>query len=274
MIIDGHAHACGEFLVAENIIKILDNNKVEKVVLVPGELDSKKTYFLPDLGKWFPKKDVQSIVDVIIIKNVIPAVRATRHIDAGNQYLFSLAQKYPDQIIQFFWALLAKYNNLKELEKRFSDWKFRGIKLHQCWDAFTVNSEPFEIVARFAAKYNLPIFIHICSKKEVLALIDFIKRNPEIKFIIAHLVGLELYIQSGLKFENVYFDISPPKLISIYRLSKAIDYLGADKLILGSDTPYGKNNLETNIKRIENLQISENEKELMLGGNIKKLLNL
>jgi hypothetical protein len=45
MIIDGHAHACGGYLTPENIIKTLDNSGTDKVVLVPGEPNSKAEYF-------------------------------------------------------------------------------------------------------------------------------------------------------------------------------------------------------------------------------------
>ncbi len=40
MIIDGHAHACGDFLTSEGILEKLNEAGVDKVVLVPGELDS------------------------------------------------------------------------------------------------------------------------------------------------------------------------------------------------------------------------------------------
>ena len=49
MIIDGHAHASGDFLKPENIIDNLDKSGVDKVILVPGELESTKNYSLPNL---------------------------------------------------------------------------------------------------------------------------------------------------------------------------------------------------------------------------------
>ena len=58
MIIDAHAHACGEFLHGENIIDILDSNDVSKVVLVPGELGSSRNYSFPNLAARFQTKDV------------------------------------------------------------------------------------------------------------------------------------------------------------------------------------------------------------------------
>jgi len=55
MIIDGHAHACGPFLKGDDIVKILAETGVNKVVLVPGELDGPRTYTLPRLAELFPE---------------------------------------------------------------------------------------------------------------------------------------------------------------------------------------------------------------------------
>jgi hypothetical protein len=54
MIIDGHAHACGEFLHVENVVQILDANRVDKIAMVPGEMNSEKNYSLPELAGSFP----------------------------------------------------------------------------------------------------------------------------------------------------------------------------------------------------------------------------
>jgi predicted TIM-barrel fold metal-dependent hydrolase len=105
-------------------------------------------------------------------------------------------------------------------------------------------------------------------------LIDFIRRHPHIRIIVAHLFGLELYIQSGLSFENVYFEISSPQLVSLQRLKVALHHFGARRIVLGSDTPYGKDNLHLNLERVRALPISDEEKALILGGNTQELLGL
>lgn len=50
MIIDGHAHACGDYLSVDRITKTLSKSGADKVVLVPGELDSDKTYPFPNVA--------------------------------------------------------------------------------------------------------------------------------------------------------------------------------------------------------------------------------
>jgi predicted TIM-barrel fold metal-dependent hydrolase len=271
MIIDAHAHACGDYLNAHNILKILDQNKADKVILVPGEFDNNKNYSLPDVAKRFPNKDMIYITNVLT-KIVISLKGTAKQISKGNEYVYSLTQKSPGRIIQFYWVMLNELKSEDELDTRLKQWDFKGIKLHQCWESFNVRSDKFVKVVKWAERNNLPIFIHLYSKKEVLELISYIEENPKTKFIIAHLFGLEYYMKSGNHSENVYFEISAPPLISIKRLQKAIEHFGAHKIILGSDTPYGKDNLKMNIQRIRSLPIPGADKKLILGENIQKLL--
>lgn len=105
-------------------------------------------------------------------------------------------------------------------------------------------------------------------------LIEHKKNNPKSILIIAHLFGLELFIKSGIKFKNLYFDISTYQVTSDKRVLKAIKYFGSDKILMGSDTPYGKNNLQKNMDRVSNLPISLEEKEMILGENTRKLLKI
>jgi predicted TIM-barrel fold metal-dependent hydrolase len=44
--------------------------------------------------------------------------------------------------------------------------------------------------------------------------------------------------------------------------------------VLGSDTPFGKDNLKKNIQRVNRLNIPAEEKDLILGKNMQKLLKI
>ena len=103
---------------------------------------------------------------------------------------------------------------------------------------------------------------------------EYIKEHHKPTFIIGHLFGLERYIQANIESENIFFEISSPALISIPRLKKAIKFFGAHRILLGSDTPYGQDNLKLNLARVRDLAISDEEKRLILGENMKKLLSL
>jgi predicted TIM-barrel fold metal-dependent hydrolase len=97
---------------------------------------------------------------------------------------------------------------------------------------------------------------------------------PETNFTLAHLMGLEEVIKRGKDLTNVYFDTSTYYITSKKRIMKAIRHFGADRVIMGSDSPFGNDNLANIKKKIESLEISNEEKNLVLGGSIAKLLEL
>ncbi|MDD4437051.1 MAG: amidohydrolase family protein [Tissierellia bacterium] len=123
--------------------------------------------------------------------------------------------------------------------------------------------------------HGIPLFIHLYSYRELTKLINYKRNHPKLKLIVAHLFGLELFIKDNYKDENLYFDISTIQLISNQWLIKAIDFVGSDKILFATDTPYGvKDNIQRNIDRIKNLEISNDDKNMILGANMQKLLKL
>ena len=274
MIIDGHSHACGRFLTAESIIKTLDDNGVDKVVLVPGELNSKTEYYIPDIAELFPKYNVVKVTNYTtkIIMNLTGKVK---DVPAGNEYVYELKSKIGERMIQFVWITAGIKHPSEYLDRKLAEWNFKGVKLHQCWETFSVDSDFFREVAMWSENNDLPLFIHLFSDKEVGHLINYKRKHPKLKLIVAHLIRLELFIAQNFKDENLYFDTSTVSLISDYRLKKAIEFIGADRVLFGTDTPYGgKDNIKRNIDRIKRLKISNENKDLILGLNMKRLLKL
>ncbi len=273
MIIDGHAHACGVFLTTEKIVKLLDQSNVDKVVLVPGELDSNKTYPFPNIAKLLPRQNVTKFFNQLT-KMAVSLTNTRKDLVNGNAYVYELAKELPEKVIQFYLLTDVYESIARELDEKYSEWKFKGLKLHQCWFPISIQSKIFNEASSWAIKNDLPIFIHLFSDSEVRKLIDYKKNNPESKIIVAHIFGLELFIKSQIDFENLYFDVSTYQVTSNKRVLKAINYFGADKIIMGSDTPYGKNNLQKNIDRVKGLKIESDEKDMILGENLKRLLKL
>lgn len=271
MIIDGHAHACGGYLTPENIIRTLDNSGTDKVILVPGEPDSKAEYFLPDLAALLPNLNVVKATN-FLTKIVIRLSGMLNHIPDGNEYVNKLSLTTGGRVIQFIWITTRFQNPIEYLENRLADWHFSGVKLHQCWDNFSIDSKFFIEIADWTEKYDLPLFIHLNNDKEVKKIIKYKRAHPDLKLIIAHLFGLELFINEKLSPENLYFDISSPQLVSKKRLMLAIRFFGAQNLILGSDNPYGRNNLQKNIDRVRALDINDQDKKSILGENLLNIL--
>jgi predicted TIM-barrel fold metal-dependent hydrolase len=273
VIIDGHAHSCGIFYRAENIIKVIDELGVDMVVLCPGLVNDEKDQNLPNLAKWFPRLDLMLFMNRII-KLVHNLSKSKDSLIERNEYVFRLARQYPDRIIQFYWINPNESDALNDLIDKFSQWQFKGIKVHQPSDYFNLKHSSLHDIAYFAAQNKLPCFMHLHSKNDVRDFIQFVRQHPETNFIVAHLIGLELFEKHRIQLPNLCFDISPAPLISDQRILKAINLFGADRVMLSSDTPFGKDNLKRTIERIKCLPISQEHKDLILGNNFQSLLSL
>lgn len=273
MIIDGHSHACGEYLTSDSLLATIDKWGVDKVILAPGDLNSSTNYSLPNFTRLFPKYNVVKIAN-FITKIVIKLTGKVNEIPAGNEYVYNLAQKTQGRVIQFVW-ISKKIGNVTEyLEEKYSEWGFCGVKLHQCWEKFSVDSGFFRDVALWVEKKDMPLFIHPDSDSEILKIIDYKKEHPDLKLIIAHLSGLELFIKHNFKDDNLYFDTSCPQLISAKRIMDAIKFAGIDKITFGTDTPYGKENIDKYMKKIKALDITSLDRDKILGENMRKLLKM
>ena len=53
MIVDAHAHACGEYVTADAIKQKLHSCGCDKVILTPGQNGSRTTYALKNIRKAF-----------------------------------------------------------------------------------------------------------------------------------------------------------------------------------------------------------------------------
>jgi predicted TIM-barrel fold metal-dependent hydrolase len=273
VIIDGHAHACGDLLTPDGILRTLDGLGVETVVLVPGEYQSTRNYALPPLARVFPKVEVARFTNGMT-KLVVRLTGAARYLDDGNELVSTLTRSCPGRVLQFLWVMLHDGFDPHATAARYHAWRFRGLKVHQCWERFDVRGRAFGALADFAAAHDLPIFIHPDLGAQPSALAEVASARQETIFIVGHLVGLKHFIRTRRSIPNIYFDCSCPDIVSDARLRMALDHFGAGHLILGSDSPYGRNNLARSIQRVRQLDIPGRERELILGGNLARLLRL
>ncbi|MCG3219757.1 MAG: amidohydrolase family protein [Candidatus Heimdallarchaeota archaeon] len=272
MIIDGHAHACGDFADPEILIPILDELEVDKIILCPSALEDNLIHNIPKIS-YTPISKIRHLMflaNKYYLKHDVP----DHYFEQGNELINSLREKHPKRIIQFLWVNPNNKDTINRVRKALDNWEIKGIKLHQCLSSFSNDETGMRKLAEFAGKNNLPIFIHIYSKEEVRKLVNLARDFPKTNFIIAHFIGLEIAKKFGKDLRNLYFDISTYFIISKRRIKYAIKHFGADHVILGSDSPFGEKNLENNIKKIKRMNINEKEKKMILGSNIKKMLKL
>ncbi len=117
------------------------------------------------------------------------------------------------------------------------------------------------------------------------------ERFPRIKWVLAHLGGAIPYLVERLDrgyfaFKECREHISQPPseyLRNFYydsvnfdskALKLAVDFAGTDHILAGSDYPHQIGSLKQMVESIESLDVSEEEKAGMFGGNAKKLLEI
>lgn len=270
-IIDGHAHACGLYYDSSSIVGHLDKNNIEKVLLCGGEKDSRKNYSYPVLSKIFRGESLIYFFNKLI-KKIVHNSHASNYIDLENHRVMKISKTLPERVLNVYWFNPEEDNFINKMDKFYKAHGFVMVKAHQCWTPFDIGGETFLESVNWCKKNKIPMFLHLYSKEQVEKFVEIANNNSDVIFIIGHMIGV-LYMTNTLKSTNVYFDLSAPQLYSENIMKKALEVFGFNRLILGSDTPYGSDNIKIVIERLNNITDNEDEKRKVSYGNIMEILN-
>jgi predicted TIM-barrel fold metal-dependent hydrolase len=209
---------------------------------------------------------------------------------AGNERVRELVDTYPDQIIGFARGIRTDPNSPATIAKYVVEHGFKGVKLHNEQDLpLDALLASYPIYAK-AAELGIPVLIHGFHEEEglpadlhadlaggashfpVRLMGELGKRYPDTTFIFAH-AGMmwDKAFQAAQPYPNVCLDMSgfdPERGI----VEKAVETLGAERVLFGSDAP-GRI-YAAQLAKVLYADISEADKELVLGGNAARLLDL
>ena len=118
-------------------------------------------------------------------------------------------------------------------------------------------------------KIDLPIVF-----EEELAFTEaFVKKTKTLKVIIPHLGMLGGnpidFLRTFKERKNVYFDTA---LAGQGTIMKFVEEIGHERILFGSDIPFGTMKLE--LEKVLSLPIEEDKKEWILSKNLKRLIGL
>ncbi|MCP4760595.1 MAG: amidohydrolase [archaeon] len=221
-----------------------------------------------------------------------------------NNYVAFIAKKYPDRIIGFAGIDPRRGKEaISELERCVKK-GLKGVKLWPLTGFYPDNPEFYPFYKRIE-ELGLPILCHTGScppgtyiKYNRPEYVDTIAVDfPELKIIMAHVSApySDAAISISAKNKNVFFDISslqnllfnsPYFFYQILIRAKLI--CGVEKILFGSDWPlFAPIVSQKNwVQAIKNLEVpeqmkimgvsnfSEEEKNMILGGNAAKILGL
>jgi aminocarboxymuconate-semialdehyde decarboxylase len=118
-----------------------------------------------------------------------------------------------------------------------------------------------------------------------------LKKLPNLKLVASHVGGIFPFLRGRIEtcfkaYPECKVHISEPPSTYLKKiwmdsiiydnhvLMSAIAFSGVEKIMLGTDHPHQIGDIQNAVQRIKNLDISSDEKELILGGNAIKLLKI
>ncbi len=190
-----------------------------------------------------------------------------REIDSHNEFIgfMTLHQDLSEQEIQ-------------EEVKWCIDNGFKGIKLHPDFQKFYIDGEDAEKIYRVVGD-RLPILLHVGDKRYEYSkpkrLAKMAEKYSNVNFICAHMGGYMCWDDAEvfLGLKNVYFDTcSSLPFMTASKARGIIKKLGVERFFFATDFPMWDSASE--MERFLALRLNENERKMIFGENIKKLLKL
>ncbi|RLG82816.1 MAG: hypothetical protein DRO18_08440 [Thermoprotei archaeon] len=240
----------------------------------------------------------ESGIDVAVILPIAPYI--------PNDYVYKVVSYEPKRLVGFASVVPNPADvAISELRRAIKDLGLKGLKLHPGIQGFCIRHPHVVKVLKEAGELGIPVVIHAMkgdlstlyfksTKEHTLPTPDRIEDYdllpalaPETTIIYAHMGGLfgfREFMCLAAGHPNIYLDTSY-SLVTIVeeigadRLSTYIKHLGADKFVFGSDHIIGLTPKWLSAKRqidiIKTLPgLSDEEKELILSGNAKKLMKI
>lgn len=189
--------------------------------------------------------------------------------------VYAAVQRYPDRLIPL--ALInprAGQRGLDEAERCVRDLGARAIKVRPDSQACPANSDGVRAVLALAQRLGVPVFIHsgYSVQAHPLTIGDVVRDFPQVPVVMQHMFDLtgKHSVKVAQRNPNVWLETSG--VFSPYLIQEAIERLGPDRVLFGSDTPYLPRGLE--LFKVTCLHLPPAVEARVLGENAAALLQL
>jgi len=197
---------------------------------------------------------------------------------ASNDMVRAAVELHPDRYIGFCYLNPCYLSeSLDEIQRCIADGPFAGIKL---WVAMTCDQPNLDPICERAAELGAPILQHTWLK--ITGNLEFestphhvaaiARRHPDVNFILGHSGGnWEMGYRIVQDLPNVCAEVSggDPEL---GQTEMGVALLGAQRIVYGSDAP-GRS-FASQIAKVRGADISDDQRAMILGGNMRRLLGL
>ena len=233
-------------------------------------------------GQWRPEREGWPGATLAEIQSALTrsgmAGAAVMPTDRGdNQALLKALADAPEHYYLFAW--IDPHHPDRTLEfLETNAGRVAGLKIHPSLERLRVDEPGWRPFLEFAEKWRLPVIVHSGRWQEMASwkfCLDVAERHPHASIIIAHLGGDLPTLQQDCSLEmqrrglpNAY--LGTESIREYYSIRIALDRLGPERLLFGSDYPLGWPAAYAAV--FEGADPSEEERRLVLGENLLRLI--
>jgi predicted TIM-barrel fold metal-dependent hydrolase len=190
----------------------------------------------------------------------------------GNDQVLAAARSYPERLVPFTTANPWFGERAKaELVRTFRAGS-AGVKFHPGLQGFTLSDDVFLPLVELAIEHRKPMFFHTGTPISSMPyqLTELAMRYPEGTFIMGHMAYSDFWYEvsaSAACVKNLYLETSHHVPGFVRAVTERV---GVDKILFGSDSPYGS--LEVELEKIGAVFPSESDRARILSGNLLRIL--
>lgn len=260
MIIDMHAH------IYPDKIALKASESIEHFYDIHVGYDGRVSTLL-QLGR-------ESGVDRFLVHSVATMPGQVGHI---NDFIINAVKENPQNFVGFA-ALHPDYSDIPGEVDRIIKAGLKGIKLHPDFQKFNIDDERvFPLYECIEGR--IPVLFHTGDKRYGFSkprrVLNIMKRFPRLEIIGAHFAGYSEWDDAAeiLGGSGVYVDTSSSMFwLTPEHTRRLIDAYGADRVMFASDYPMWSPKDE--LERLAKVDLTQEERELILHGNAERLFGL
>lgn len=192
----------------------------------------------------------------------------------GNKTFRRAIEHHRDRIIPYYTVSSARFGQwaVDQLEHYVNDYGFRGMKIYSVPPLYVMTDGYMVPIVQKAAELKIPILAHANPAD----CIWMARQVPDALLIMAHMGccpqasgDWHAAVAVAKEFPNIYLDTASSSFDN-GMIEFAVEQAGAEKVLYGSDTPLLNTFLQ--IAKVTESRITDAQKELILQGNIERLL--
>jgi uncharacterized protein len=227
-----------------------------------------------NFGGW---ANVSSTDDQLVESMELYNVEKSAVFFTDNELVRKAVTEYPDKLVGCYWPNPHEADAAEKVKIALTEWGFKGIKLHPLLQAFLPNDEIVHPIMEEARRARVPVLVHTGHSPFSLpwSVGELAESFPDVNIVMLHMgdgngVYMEAAINVAKRMSNIYLETS--RMPSGPKIKEAISLVGKDRVMYGTDIPFGDPVVE--IVKATALELSDEEFDLYFYRNAKNLLNI